>query len=110
MPEFIEMNMGSGKVLVEAAASDNRTVRSGPGENIIKKFDKALDTVLQHQIVDHCKILAGAFEQLKEQPIHPQKATAEFGLQFNGEGNIYVTKVGAQASFKVSFEWEFPEA
>jgi hypothetical protein len=44
---------------------------------------------------------------VKTQTIPPKKAQAEFGLQFNGEGNVYVAKVGAQSSFKISFEWEF---
>jgi hypothetical protein len=38
------------------------------------------------------------------------KANTEFGLQFNGEGNVYVAKVGAQANFKITFEWEFQES
>lgn len=116
MAEFVEMKMGQGTILVEVAEK-GKTAQDYSGyyqegdrggeEKVLAKIDVALDKVIQHQIVEHCKMLVGAFEQVKQQSIPPKKAQAEFGLQFNGEGNVYVAKVGAQSSFKISFEWEF---
>lgn len=116
MAQLVQMKMGKGTVWVEVTEEvdqskkyetyDENAPRGGE-EKIIAKIDQALDSMIQNQIAEHCKMLVGAFEQVKQQAIPPKKATAEFGLQFNGEGNVYVAKVGAQASFKISFEWEF---
>lgn len=116
MAELVQMKMGQGTILVEVT-DKGKTVQdfSGHyqddverGENkVLVKIDQALDTMIQDQIVEHCKMLAGAFEQIKKQTIAPKKAHAEFGLQFNGQGNVYVAKVGAQSSFKISFDWDF---
>ncbi len=108
MPKIVEMKMGQGTVFVEVTepAEDYDTYRSGESRGVIEKIDQAFDRVIQHQIIEHCKILTTAFEQLQDEPIRPKKASAEFGLQFNGQGNVYVAKVGAQASFKSSFEWD----
>jgi len=110
------MKMGKGTILVEVTEKaaevkdydtyDEKAPRGEDGK-VIAKIDQALDTMIQNQIAEHCKMLISAFEQVKQQAIPPKKAQAEFGLQFNGEGNVYVAKVGAQASFKISFEWEF---
>ncbi len=116
MAELVQMKMGQGTILVEVA---EKAVASksydghyeegdrGSEEKVLAKIDQALDKVIQNQIVEHCTMLVGTFEQLQEQEIAPKKAQVEFGLQFSGEGNVYVAKVGAQASFKISFEWEF---
>ncbi len=116
MAQLVQMKMGKGTILVEVTeevdeskkydAYDENAPR-GEDTKVITKIDQALDTMIQNQIADHCKMLVNAFEQVKQQAIPPKKAQAEFGLQFNGEGNVYVAKVGAQASFKISFEWEF---
>ncbi len=107
MAQFIEMKLGKGTVLVEVAEKDDAVYRSDEDEKVLKKLDQVLDNVIQQQIVEHCKILVGAFGQLKDQSMTPKKAHAEFGLQFNAEGNVYVAKIGAESSFKVAFEWEF---
>ena len=136
MSNFVEMTMGGGTILIEAAETSEirhpredktketyrggddtteKTCREGEdttektyrGERVLEKLDQVLDSVIQQQIVEHCKIFVGAFEQLEEASIKPKKANAEFGLQFNAEGSVYVAKIGAQSSFKISFEWEF---
>lgn len=108
MPKFIEMNLNDCSILIEVADdTPHNRYRSGNDEKkVLKKLDEMLDEVIQKQIVEHCKILVGAFEKLKEQSISPKKANAEFGLQFNAEGNVFVAKVGSQSTFKISFEWE----
>jgi hypothetical protein len=111
MSKFIKVKVGQETLLVEVTRENQRydgdVYRSGGEENsTVEKLDQMLDRVIQKQIVEHCKILMVAFEQLKTQPIPPKKASAEFGLQFNAEGNVYVAKVGSQSTFRISFEWE----
>ncbi len=119
MAEFVEMKIGEGTILVEVTEKgatpknfDGHYVEGTRGheEKVLAKIDQALDKVIQNQIVEHCAMLVGAFNQLQEKKIAPKKAQVEFGLQFNGEGNVYVAKIGAQASFKISFEWEFQKS
>jgi len=116
MVQYIEMKLGGNPVLIEIAESgergekDHNQFAKYRGETIIKvtkKLDQALDNIIQQQIINHCKSLNDAFSQLKEQAILPKKASFEFGLQLNCEGNICITKVSGQSSFKISFEWEF---
>jgi len=107
MGNLLEFQLGDRTILVENIEEKNDySKHRGENEGVIKKLDKAFDTLIQNEIIEHCRILSSAFEQLKEQDISPKKATAEFGLQFNAEGNIYVAKISSQSSFKVSFEWE----
>ena len=103
MAELVQMKMGQGTILVEVAEKSEASKSydghyeegdRGSEEKVFAKIDQALDKVIQNQIVEHCKMLVGAFEQVKTQAIPPKKAQAEFGLQFNGEGNVYVAKVG----------------
>ncbi len=108
MPKFVKMKLGQGSALIEIAEAQQEIYRSDDStDGVLDRLDKALDKVIQHQIVEHCKLLEGAFEQLKQRPIRPKKASAEFGLQCNAQGDIFIAKAGGQASFKVSFEWEF---
>lgn len=116
MAQLIEMKMRDSTILIETTEEIEESNKydgyykegqRGNKEKVLSKIDRALDTVIQKQIVEHYKMLIGAFEQVKTQSIPPKKARAEFGLQFNGEGNVYVAKVGAQSNFKISFEWEF---
>ncbi len=107
MPQLVKMKLGDrGTVLVEVPEEEG-IQRVGKGKKILEAADKVFDRLVQNEIVENCKVLVGAFEQLKEHSIPPRKATAEFGLQFNSEGNIYVVKASGQASFKISVEWEF---
>jgi len=78
----------------------------GKLEKVLDATDKAFDQLVQSTIVENCKVLVGAFEQLKGQTLRPKKATAEFGLQLTAEGNIYMVKASGQATIKVSLDWE----
>ena len=106
MAQLIRMMIGEeGTVLIEVAdGAGTRELRSAEG--IITTVNKAFDKFIQNEIVENCRVLAGAFEQLKQQTPGPGKATAEFGLQISAEGNVYIAKTAGLASFKVSFEWQ----
>ncbi len=106
MPQLVKMKLGeSGTILVEVPEEEGIR-RVGKVKKLLDAADQAFDRLVQNEIVENCKVLVGAFEQLKEQSLPPRKASAEFGLQFNTEGNIYVVKASGQASIKISVEWE----
>lgn len=103
---LIKMKLGDhGAILVEVPEGEG-IQEVGTIEEAIEKMDKAFDRLVQHEIVENCKVLVSAFERLKKQPLPPRKALAEFGLQFNREGNVYLVKAAANANFKISLEWE----
>lgn len=116
MARFIEVTLGrAGSTLIEIAdpvetiESEEEVYRGGESsswDTVVRRLDLSMDKLIQEQIVGHCKLLVDAFEQLKKETLSPKRANVEFGLQFNAEGNIYLAKVGGEASFRVSFEWE----
>lgn len=104
---IIETTLSNGKkMLIEVSVGSGDCKISRSAGEVAKIFDKAFDKLVQNEIVQYCNILTGAFEEMKNQSIPPKKATAEFGIQAGGEGNVYLAKISAQANFKVSVEWD----
>ena len=63
-------------------------------------FEKVSDTIRAY-----CTGLVKTFKGLE--PEHsPNRISAEFGLKFSGEGNVYIVKSTAECSLKVRVEWE----
>ena len=115
MSKLVQMKLGNSTVLVEAPddvqSADGSTTRlSLTGSDVVDALDKTYDELVQNEIVENCRVLTQAFEKLKEQSIAPDKATAAFGLQFTGEGNIYLVKASAQASITLTVEWQLSPA
>ncbi len=114
MSKLVKMKMGNSTVLVEAPddvqPAGGSTRLSFSGEDVIDALDKTYDELVQNEIVENCRVLTLAFGKLREQSIAPDKATATFGLQFTGEGNIYLVKASAQASITITLEWQLPPA
>ena len=114
MSKLVRMKLGDSTVLVEAPddvqAPGDSTRLSVVGDDVIDALDKTYDELVQNEIVENCRVLTLAFEKLREQSIAPDKATAAFGLQFTGEGNIYLVKASAQASITITLEWQLPPA
>ena len=112
MSKLVRMKLGESTILVEAADDDAPPAADGAvrslsvGDEVVDAVDKAYAALVQNEIVENCRTLVGAFEKLKEQSLTPTKGTAEFGLQFTGEGNIYLVKAAAQASIKITLEWQ----
>jgi len=105
--QLIEMKMGDNSILVEIddQIREQEVYRDGK-EKIIKKLDKSLDEMIQKRIVKYCETMTGVCEQLNKQSFPPKKIISEFGLQMSAEGNLFVTKLSGQSSFKISIEWE----
>ena len=114
MSKLVTMKLGNSTVLVEASDDvqppDVPERLSLAGDNVIDALDKTYDELVQNEIVENCRVLTLAFEKLREQSIAPDKATATFGLQFTGEGNIYLVKASAQASITITLEWQLSPA
>jgi hypothetical protein len=111
MAQFVKMKVSKvnadATVLVEVPEGGSGFKPVGKAGDLIKEVDASFDNVVQHEIVENCRVLLGAFEQLKTHGTPPAKATAEFGLKFTAEGNVYVVKTSAEASFKITVEWQF---
>lgn len=113
MSKLVKMKLGESTILVEAADDNIQSAESGDNHRFVSNSNEVIDAVdqlyeklVQNEIVENCRVLIGAFERLKEQAIAPTKGSAEFGLQFTGEGNIYLVKASAQASIKITLEWQ----
>lgn len=107
MSQLIQMNLEEGATITvevdEAQATLEPVSRKSPKE--IVSVERFFDKVTSDQIVASCTGIIDAFRRLKDQDLPPQKASAEFGLQFNIEGNAYVVKATTDASIKVTLEW-----
>jgi len=107
MPQLIKMKLGDqGTILVEVQ-EEKGLQPVGRTQKIVEATEKAFDKLVQNRIIENCNVLVKAFKQMKEQSILPRKASAEFGLQFNSGGDIYLVKASGQANFKICIEWEF---
>lgn len=108
--KLIKMKTGvNGSIFVEVPEKE-RTSGPSRGAKIIdicQNIDQAFDDVVKKQIIENCKTIISALEEIKSLPLPPENCNVEFGLQFNGEGNIYIAKISTQANFKVSFQWNF---
>ncbi len=103
---LVQMRLGEDSTILVEIPEDAGLHKVGKLEKVLDATGKAFDQLVQTEIVENCKVLVGAFEQLKGQSLPPKKATAEFGLQFTAEGNIYMVKASGQATIKISFDWE----
>ena len=111
---LIRMRRGEGEfVLVEvdgAAAKPSGVGKaSGIGdatETIVRQVDQALDRVLIHEIVENCRTINAAFDELVTAKLSVTEATATFGLKVSGEGNVYVVKTSVEAAFTVEVKWK----
>jgi len=74
---------------------------SKTGERVIEEANEAFEKV-ESGIIDTGSKLSRALKNLAEKEASLQSASLEFGLQFTGEGNIYLVKTAAQGSIKVS--------
>ena len=111
MSKLVKMTLGDNTILVEAPddvqpADSGDTRLSITGDDVVAALDKTYGELVQNEIVENCRVLTQAFEKLREQSVAPTKATAAFGLQFTGEGNIYLVKASAQASITITVEWQ----
>lgn len=105
MGTLIKMQRSSGDVILVEGDSNQRVSRSNIIEKIIEKLDVKFCKIMENEIYENCKMIEASFKKLEDLDNKPSKASAEFGLQFSTEGNIYVTKVTGNCNFKITMEW-----
>lgn len=70
----------------------------GVAETLEKNLEKMLSVVKPF-----CEAL---MKNIQDVSPKPKSVSAEFGLTFSGEGNVWVAKVSGEAAIKVSIEWQ----
>lgn len=77
---------------VEVSPGETRQISGGLPEKVSASFDQ-----LRPVVVSLCRSLAGTMGAVAHD-FHVEKTELEFGLSFEGEGNIFVTKAKAGAN------------
>jgi len=69
-------------------------------EKAVYSFERISDTIRAY-----CASLINTFKGINKE-LAPDKIRAEFGIKISGEGNVYVVKSAAEASLKITAEWQ----
>lgn len=97
--KILEIEAGNNNtILIESSevGYEGSLVQAG-GINLEKNFDKMLE-----RLQPFCESIIKNFESLSKKP---DSASAEFGLNVAGEGNLYVVKASGEATIKVTLNW-----
>jgi hypothetical protein len=105
MKGFLEYPLEEGGLIlveVDLPESEGRLVRAAGSEDLIVKaassFENAMGSI---------KPLANAVvSKLQNLNYPPDEIGVEFGMSFKADGNAILTRVGADANFKVSLKWK----
>ncbi len=102
MSKLIKMPSKEGSIIVEVETTEDEIIPvTKIGERIIEEAKEAFEGV-ESAIIDIGSKLSRALKNLAEKEPSLESASLEFGIQFTGEGNVYVVKTAAQGSIKVS--------
>ena len=98
MEKLIQIRMNDASILVEPtdAHTGDGIVLAG-GALLEKNFDKILENTRPF-----CETIIKNFEKLSSKPT---SISAEFGLKFSLEGNLFVAKAASEANIKVTLNW-----
>jgi hypothetical protein len=114
MKKLVEMPYGDSTVIVAVEVPDE-AIKSEMKSLGAKRFFEDFTTpqkvdqnfgLVSDMIIKCSKPLIESFERLEKEKKSPKNAKAEFGLSFNGKGNIYLVESSMAGSIKVSFEWD----
>ncbi|HNY34003.1 MAG TPA: CU044_2847 family protein [Methanothrix soehngenii] len=105
MKGFVEYPLeegGSILVEVDMPESEGRLVRAASPDNLTVKVASSFENALAS-----IKPLANAVVSRLNNISHPpDEIGVEFGMSFKADGNAILTRVGADANFKVSLKWK----
>ena len=102
MSKLIKMPSEDGSIIVEVETTEDEIIPvSRKGERLIEEAEEAFEKV-ESAIINTGSKLSRALKKLAEEEPSLDSASLEFGIQFTGEGNIYLVKTAAQGSIKVS--------
>lgn len=107
MAQIIRMKTQDGESILVEVDEIKQTLEpiSKKPSKEIQSVERIFDRITSDQIVRSCVGILDGFRRLRDFEPCPQRAIAEFGLQFNIEGNAYVVKASTDASIKVTIEW-----
>ena len=101
MGRLIQLEYNDGKIWVE---STDVTFEGGlaPAPGGVEKAERNIEKTLE-VIKPFCEALRKCIDSLGDDK--PYSSSAEFGLNFSGEGNLFFAKVYTEASIKVTVNW-----
>ena len=87
---------------VETQLGEPSQISSGAAKRVLETLD-----VIQPILVNACRPVIAAWKDLNKETT-VEKAELELGLSFEGEGNIYITKVkgGANLTVKLTLRYD----
>jgi hypothetical protein len=104
MKRFVQYPFeGGGSILVEVDVDESeRIVRASSADDLTVKAATSFEDA-----VGSIRPLANAVvSKLQNLNYPPDEIGVEFGMSFKVDGNAILTKVGADANFKVSLNWK----
>ncbi|MBD3386514.1 hypothetical protein GF407_16540 [candidate division KSB1 bacterium] len=102
MSKLIKMPTEEGSIIVEVESPGDELVKvSRSGERIIEETGEAFEKV-ESAIVETGSRLSRALKKFAETEPTLESASLEFGLQFTGEGNIFLVKTAVTGTIKVT--------
>lgn len=102
MSKLIQLPSQFGPIIVEVETTEDEIVPVGKmGERVISEAKEAFEKV-EEVIVNTTLVMTSTLKKLAAKEPALETAALEYGFQFTGEGSIYMVKVAAEASIKVS--------
>ena len=98
MGKIVAVEAGDSKIMIESTdiIYDSTVVPAG-GPQLEKNLNKMLEKL--HPL---CESIVTTFEGLAKKP---ESGSAEFGLSFAAEGNLFVVKASGEATIKITLNW-----
>jgi hypothetical protein len=96
MGKVLELQAGKSAVLIESSdvGYEGGLIQAS---GLQKNFDQMLE-----RLQPFCESIIKNFESLSKKP---DSASAEFGLNISGEGNLFVVRASGEATIKITLNW-----
>lgn len=83
------------ELFIESTEVEDSNLQLASGNT--EKFEQVVA-----KIKPFCKAIINSLEDLETKP---DNASAEFGLNINGEGRLFVVKASVEATIKITLNW-----
>jgi hypothetical protein len=104
--DYLEFTIPSGHVRIQPAGHPSTTgggyKPAGVPGDLVKHTGRALKDALAAIAPAADAVLLAFIESVKS----PKSISVELGMSFDAEGNVFLAKVHAEASLKVTCTWE----
>ena len=106
MTQLIKVRIGETEVWIEPDENAIAPARPKDTETVHKLLEEGISFDLFSKPIAYiCKSFSRTMTALPDNQ-RPNKFAAEFGFKISGEGNIIMVKGGAEASLKITAEWQ----